>query len=323
MSVEATQKKLGLGHRINEDLRKKVDTISARGALGGRRGLSPSAALSSFVDFNIGTVANQKQTSTCVAHALSVALYVRAKKLGAPFSPVGVIPSRPGIYWAALAIERRLSVPADAPVDVKLPDLLDQGSDPILAGQGVGEFGACLETDWSLGQAFPDADAGAPDGQPFVVPQPPFGALETGQTFTLRDVLQVQSVGPERVLDVQQAIDTGFPVPVGMLADQAMMQYGPNSPPLGASNKATGVGGHMPLLLDYYVDPAFGLVFLGANWWGSDWGRNGYFLCTPDFITADTTNDLLLVEGHAGVTQAVSNRKLAAHAKLAAVKEKK
>jgi hypothetical protein len=290
------------GHRISKA--RPAIVPSARPILGARVGLAPSATNSDEVT----ALPVQGQAPTCVANALALGVQVRAKILGVTIP----LPSRRGIYYDALAIERRLLVPANAPPDAPLAELPNEGCDPLLAAQGVQELGCCAETLWPYDETKPTE-------------QPPFDVFEAMGTFTLRQLAQIDSVGQERVADVQQALASGFPVPTGIQCDTAWMDYEAGDPPLLACDPKDQQGGHMVLLLDYgpegqlipreqwTTSDGSGVVFKGANWWDRQWGYGGWFFARPEWLMAQTTSDVLLVDAYAGESVAHRDARLGGH----------
>jgi len=285
----------GFGHRISPKRPKNLP--SARGLLGAHRGLSPSAALSQFA-----SVRDQGQAGSCVGFALAQAIFVRAAKLGAPIE----MPSQMGIYYVGRAFERRQGIPADAPIDAQLPRLEDNGSDPVLAAQGIQEIGACSDIVWPYDAAK-------------VTDEATDNAFQAMAKFTMRDVLQATGTGANgeglSSQEAAQAIDNGFPFAMGIQCDTAWMNYGPDSPPLVACDPKDQQGGHMTLLLDYgpehqmipqsqWTTPGgSALIVKGINSWGTSWGQNGFYVARPAFIEAPTTGDGLIFDAVPGVTQ--------------------
>ena len=301
------------GHRVSEHRSLAKPVAPARGLLGASRGAANGPGLAQFFD-----AGDQGGGPRCVGFSFSRAIQVRAAFLGVPIEA----PSELGIYFAALALERRLALPADFPPNGKLPELTDAGCDPVLAAQGIQEIGACGESAWPY-------DDG-PMGEAKEL------ALEGMQSFTLRGAHPATMTGPEGFglspQEVMQAIDAGFPFPCAIQVDDSFQAYAADSPPLVAADPKTipkdangnDAGGHMTLLLDYgpeykFLDKSLWasaggkeIVFVGGNSWGKGWGRGGTYVARQSFVTAKTTGDGFIVDAVPGRTQAMVDKHMAA-----------
>lgn len=302
------------GHRVSKQRANVPASTPARALLGARRGLSPSATTSQFFD-----AGDQGSSSSCVAFVFSRAIKVRAGMLGLDLET----PSELALYFVARALERVLELPKDFPDDGELPALLDAGSDPVLAAQGIRELGACASSLWPFDASLVSQEA-------------PDGVLERLPLFTLRGCHPAIEMGPQGIglnpQEVMQAIDAGFPFPMAIQVDAKFEAYGADSPPLEAADPATiprdangnFKGGHMTLLLDYgqekqWLDPSLWFsprgdspIFRGGNSWGKTWGQGGLYLARPSFITAATTSDGFVLDAVPGVVQKAVDRHMAA-----------
>lgn len=214
-------------------------------------------------------VLDQNDTSSCVGHAIACAV-------GTSFSfrgePLGFTPSPRGLYCLARCIDR---------ADPSIP-LVDEGSMPNQAVRSLSEWGIHAMQAPSPQGYDSDCDPSNVNNEPTLL------ELEQDALTLVVGQYEIDTWGPQRVLDICTALAAGYAVTCSVSAGNATwQQWTPANDPLGAQS---------PIKLDHYV------WFIGyrtvngkkilriRNQWGKLWGDEGEIEVTEDFV--DQTSDL-------------------------------
>lgn len=249
----------GLGY-IPDTHDKTLDP-STRSLFGARVGLPAAASLEGYID----RIRDQGPTSSCVGFAFARAVHIRCAKLGVPIA----WPSPTAIYSVARALARQ---------DASEP-LMDEGSMPRLAVQGMDQWGIPADEQWPVGGFDPDKINAEPDLQ----------QLEEASTFLLQGYYRIDSWGATRVEEIKQAISEGFPVVGGFTVDKAFMEYGGQGL-VTEPDPDELQGGHMLCMVGYNDG-----VYRGCNSWGNGWGDLGMFNADERFLTNPYVGDLYVI----------------------------
>jgi papain like protease len=198
-------------------------------------------------------VRDQSATSRCegFAHAVGITLRFAIKR-----TPISYV-SHDGIYTGARMISR---VPN---ADGTLPPLSDDGTEPGLVAQALGEWGACSAKTWG----------DEPDDPSKVNVEPTIQQLEAEGEFRLDGAYFLQSSGDQYIRDLMTALAAGFPV-TGAIAASGSIFQNYSGGVLGAMDDGVD---HATLWLDYEVQSLTDLstfVVYGVNSWGEGWGES-------------------------------------------------
>jgi hypothetical protein len=235
-----------------------------RALLGARRyALAPEAQL---LEPLMQGVWNQQYTSSCVGHADAMAVFLRCAAMGAPIAK----PSPTAIYDGALAVARERE---GNPEEV----LVDEGCQPSDAVEAMARFGIPNDSDWPPGGFDPARIVEESDEL--------IAELEKAHKFLLTGWYNVDSEGSTRIDDIKQALSEKYPVVFGRVVTSAFENYMGGDPVTNDSSPAAG--GHMMCIIGYRADGCFRVV----NSWGSGWGDNGLYWCTPDFLLDESAHD--------------------------------
>lgn len=223
-------------------------------------------------------VKNQGETSACVGFASARAVHVRCAFVGTPIP----WPSPACAYTVARAMARR---------DAKTP-LVDAGSSPTLAAEGMGEWGIASNEAW-------------PFDPKTINDEPDLPELEDASLFENVQTFRIDSELAQRVADVKHSISSGYPVMVGTEVDRDFEDYmggehedGDDSPIAVTAPVGELLGGHMLCLIGYFVFRGI-TYFLGINSWGTGWGNKGYFVADVAWLTNPNVMDVIAVTGNA------------------------
>lgn len=211
-------------------------------------------------------VLDQGSLSSCTANAAAQAIRMRHVAQGITAPP---LMSRLFAYFAARSWDGTVDQDAGA----MLRSVFD----------GLAKLGFCAETVWP----YVDIDGGDPVA-PFRV-EPPTAAFraahdQLGSTSYQR----IYSFGDERLVEIKQAIASGFPVVFGCgVSDDFCDGIVDATKPLPPPAKVTGQ--HAMVVIGYD-----GGGFSILNSWGKDWGRMGRCLFSGDYMIE--AGDLWIVE---------------------------
>lgn len=152
--------------------------------------------------------------------------------------------------------------------------------------RAMNKFGFPMEEDWT----YDDRDTGDPDADKFC--QLP-STLAMERAFDQKSPTiyrRIMSVGYERIEDVKRAIAAGYVVVFGTRVDEDFASDNID-PTVPLAPPTSSVGGHAMCIAEYNGDD-FGVV----NSWGDGWGDYGWCRFSADYLTADFTHDLWIVE---------------------------
>jgi C1A family cysteine protease len=258
--VRIAKQRFGTGHlKDPHDARD----WQANGLLGAARNLPSEASLEPFVRH----VRDQGATESCVGNALAQAADVRLNRLGFSAPPVSAL----AIYTMARDLAR---------IDASEP-IVDQGSYARLAFKAARSNGFVSEERWPL-------------SQDHVNDELPWDVLQAGSAFKVASWYRIASSGPSRAQEVCNAIAQGWPVIFAAQVDQPFMDFvGKGRVPM--YDPAQAVGGHMLCLVGYATDGP-SKAFRVVNSWGEGWGDHGFFWADEGWVTADTVDDVYVVQ---------------------------
>jgi hypothetical protein len=258
----------GLGYV--PDTHDKSKDLNVRSLVGATMRMPTSASFEQYAQ-----VYDQLQTSSCTGWAFAQAIKERCAIAGAQIP----LPSPEAIYTFGRAIARQQAglKPEDAP-------LMDQGAQPSLVVQGMQQWGVPSNAVW-------------PFDPNTINTEPKLGQLEYSAQFLIAQCTRVNSEGAGRLLDIRQAIASGYPVIVGTAVDQAFEDYAGGKQKNGlpstvsAPDPSNILGGHMMHLVGY---TATGL-FRGVNQWGTSWGDSGFYWADESFLTSELMTDIYVL----------------------------
>lgn len=214
-------------------------------------------------------VRDQFSSSLCVGFALTGAVYARLHALGIPcelLSPFWT-------YDIAVMFENMYGGPKSPTIDI------NAGSHPFLAYSGMRKFGMLPER----ALPFYKSEREVPrDGR---VKEPDFINASSASQFRVAHFTRIPTVG--RWNAVLNAIDSGHPVPLGMMVGSEFMRYQKGNGPVGVEE--TNVAGHMTFLWGY---EDYGNVLIGCNSWSRDYGDDGHYRITREKLEHESTTDL-------------------------------
>lgn len=257
------------GKGYHPDTHDKSKDLSVRALLGAPLRLPGASSLEQYVT----TIYDQGNTSSCVGWALAQAVNLRCAALGTPI----LLPSPVAVYTGGRAVERQLLglTPAQSP-------LQDNGSMPNLAVQAMNQIGVPSNIAW-------------PFDPTTINNEPDLETLEVASAFKLLGYYRIDSTGSQRIVDLQQAISSGYPVAIGTMVDQAFEDYAGGSATIGAPDPAHLLGGHMTHLVGYDSTGRW----RGVNQWTTQWGDSGFYWASSDFVTSSLVSDLYVITVHA------------------------
>lgn len=213
----------------------------------------------------IGGIKNQGQTETCVAFTFVECIALRAAALGIT-TPRG---SETGVYTLSLQLEQAFQGDTSQP-------LVDMGSQPALAGQGIRSFGVPS----SLIRPFDPVD---------VTRKLSFADLllaDATLPLVVSGFAGISEGGDARVAKVVQALGTGIPVALSVPASSSEFES-PDGQVLTAPT-TWKADNHMVQLVDFRPKVSLASVgtyeFLIMNHWGPNWASQGLAWCDESFV---------------------------------------
>lgn len=261
-SAPALKGKYGKGHFFDTE-ETKVKVTPTRALFGASSGIPAAYSL----EQHSGPVQDQGQYSSCTGWSTAQAIQLRMSVINQPIE----LPSWIALYTTARALDRQ-----QRGMNVSTA-LVDQGTYPSLVFEGASD-GVPTISQWPF--------KGIND-------EPDLLELEYASAFKLLSYYRIDSIGPQKVRDVMQAIASGYPVVIGTQVDQAFEDYdGDPSKPIAAPDPDKLLGGHGLHLLGYREDGAI----RGKNQWGAGWGDDGYFWALPNWVASDYLSDAYVID---------------------------
>ena len=250
----------------------------ARLLLGGSRAPATWADLPSAVDLrpHFPAVMDQGQTSACVGHGTSAAIFASFSASG---DPLPFVPSPLGIYTLARAVTRAHDCP-----DGALPALADEGAIPADAIAGLSLYGVRPMGRQPDPRRYSDADEST------VADEPTLGDLELDACALVIGEHAVTSLSREaRAFEVASLLACGTALGFGMFVDRRYQAWRPHLPPIASTDESdpTG-GGHWQALAGYERHTDGECVFRVRGSWGVGAGDRGDWLITSAMLAACT-----------------------------------
>lgn len=110
----------------------------------------------------------------------------------------------------------------------------------------------------------------------------------------------IQSYGDERLYEIRQAIDSGYPVVFGTMVDKAFLS---SKGPVEVTRPSNNiVGGHAMAITGYQIRDGKWYLEI-VNSWGSGWRNNGTVFFHEDYIRWSRTHDLTIFRGWASIAE--------------------
>lgn len=199
---------------------------------------------------------DQRQTSSCVAHAVVKALELKR------IMKYGIEAHKDLSILAVYYLSRELMFPKQIGVD--------EGTYISLACDTLRRFGVPLESDW-----------------PFDVTKttisPSFMAMRNAYLHKIAGFYRIGASGDQRVADIIRCLQAGNPVVYGTVIGTNWFKYKAGEVlDIPTDNQ----GGHATVLVGYVNGK-----FIGENSWGSRWGENGFYEITEDYIKWEKSCD--------------------------------
>lgn len=244
----------GLGH-IADDLETVVQDLREHhvGVLLG----AAAGELPTIVDYSsmLERIPDQGGTNSCVGQAFATAIFLRAHLDGIPLPR----PSAKAIYDVARLIET--------------PNvLIDIGSRPRLAVEGLQDYGMVADDRWPL----TESNVNTP---------PPLDVFRAGLGAKLAAHYRIGGADVATLL--RSALARGFVPVFAMDVDDAYLAYDGSA--IYAGLTALRVGSHMQAVVGYGAE-----YFLVANSWGPGWGQRGFARVAPDFFNTSAVRDVIV-----------------------------
>ena len=221
-----------------------------------------------------GAILDQNTTSGCPGHGtsqwLEVSYAFQGKAL--PFRP-----SPRGIYAVTRMLDRAATTDPGSP----LPLLTDCGGMPADIIVGVSTFGIrALVLPSPLGFAT-DVDASN------VLVEERLADLEHAAAAIVGAARRVEPSAPGFAQTLAAGIYRTGAAGVGMFVDTTFENFAPGiAPPSRVNLRDQRGGGHWVAATSFYTLPNGQLVFRGPNSWTKDWGLDGHWEATEDYLAA-------------------------------------
>lgn len=204
-------------------------------------------------------IADQKNTSSCVAHAVVMAIMIAMVRTGAYKGPLSFLYN----YFYARLIDGW--------------ENKDNGARIRSACKAFNKKGNAKDSRWKFNTKK-------------VNKRPSFVASVSG--FSLKDLLEyywIPRVGREKA--IKHAIDNGRAVVFGADISNDIFRYKKGSKPLMPPSKDDIVGGHAMVINDYIEYKAY-TEYCIQNSWGDDYGIDGHLFMHEDYIKSNRVDDL-------------------------------
>jgi len=198
-------------------------------------------------------ILNQKDTGSCVGHAIASAITLRFALMGKPIPLVSPV----GVYDVARMISRSPNA------DGSLPPLSDDGTEPNLAYSGLAEWGACSAATWG---DYPATSATIND-------EPTPQDMMLTADFKLSGAYFLDgTAGDQYLRDLMTALAAAYPLSYALAASNNTFQ-GYTGGVLGPMDDAVD---HENYLIDYEWDGSnlSSLIVYGTNSWSEGWGES-------------------------------------------------
>ncbi len=247
-----------LAATVSQDLEIRPTSL-----LFGATSIPESVDLTRFVD----KPRAQFATNSCVGFAFARAIHMRAAIAGMPIA----YPSALAIYAAARAIDD----PGGHP-------LRDLGCRPRMAALACKDKGIVAEERW-------------PFAEVMATTRPPWDVYRAREGATVTHY-RVEGIGDERVLGIQRALGSGYPVVFGMPVDSAYQDLVGDEP--YTSRRGVSLGGHMQCLIGYGAKG-----FLAINSWGESWGFDSFAWIGREYIGSLDVSDAIALSVAPAVVQ--------------------
>jgi C1A family cysteine protease len=199
---------------------------------------------------------DQASTSSCVGQALAASIEIRSAIQGHR-----VVPSAKAIYDLARMM------------DARGRPLVDAGSQPSRAIEGVKEYGLVSESRWP----FSVADIDVP---------PPLDVFHHGCDAMLGQHYRI-TPGRGAAQAIREALVKGYIPIFAMTVDDAYDRYDGSDVYRAPSGRA--LGRHMQAIVGYY-----GETFEVLNSWGPAWGRDGIARVASGIIESSDVSSILV-----------------------------
>jgi C1A family cysteine protease len=152
---------------------------------------------------------------------------------------------------------------------------VDGGTHVRTAFDTLSRFGVCTEDIWPY-------DMNQVDVSPSILAQ------QQAVGHKLTGYYRITTTGDQRLADIQTALYNKHPVVIGTDVGDDFENLPQGSlGPLGPPSIGTIRGGHALVVVGY-----IGGNYLIKNSWGTGWGKDGFCLFTPDYLTWIDTSDL-------------------------------
>lgn len=196
----------------------------------------------------------QLNTSSCVGNAVIKALEINEKIKKGTYTDL----SRLAVYFLARELMGPQHVQKDA------------GCYISAAMDALRRFGVCEENMWPF--------------DPLKVNLPPFwSAMRKAYKHKITDFYKIEARKSDRVDQVIKALAGNKPVVFGTNIGNKWSSYN-GKDALGIPKETTGA--HATVLLGWN-----GNFFIGENSWGRNWGNNGFYTMTPEYVAWDSSRD--------------------------------
>jgi C1A family cysteine protease len=205
-------------------------------------------------------IQDQRQTGSCVAHAVIKAIEIRDALEGKPHVDYSTL----HLYY----LSRNLQVPRKTHVDA--------GTHIRLACDAARKSGVCLESEWPF--------------LPSKVNRPPsWLAMQSAYRRKIDGFYRIRARGEKRLEEIRECLRGGYPVIFGTAVDETWHRYQEGSPDLKPAESPTGR--HATVLVGYGGDR-----FIGENSWGASWGVGGFYYAHESLLVDSATRDIWVVK---------------------------
>ncbi len=121
----------------------------------------------------------------------------------------------------------------------------------------------------------------------------PLDVFQHGADAQMTGLYGIHGSGVTRVLQMRQALASGYPVPFAMAVDQT---YEAGGFGVFAGLTSASLGNHMQVAIAYAPKDGGGYKFLVPGSWGANWNEAGYAWIADDFMGSDQVFDVYGVD---------------------------